>query len=670
MVRAGDATATAGNALTLRYLDADRSGTLTEIPVKSLPYHLATQRGREQDFAPLAAAFAAVQASGELNALVETYLIAPVSGNGWWQYLNYVLAGGGAVLLLVLGVGAWSWSLRRQVLERTRELTTVQADLERRVAERTEALAEANRALEADVLERRRTEEALRDSQARLDAAMRGARLCFWEYRVRTKEVDVDPELPILFGYDPTDFTDSAAWQRVVHPEDIAVLERTFSDHLRGRTAFVELEFRMRTADGRTRWVALDGRVTRRDGSEAPSHVSGTIRDITDRKRLEEQLLQAQRLEGLGRLAGGVAHDFNNLLTAMLGHVELLQHEMAPDDPRQSDLHEVAEAGARASSLTRQLLAFARRQPVAPRNVDLNALVSSLERLLRRLLGADVELQADLADGLWGVRIDPGQLEQVVVNLAVNGRDAMPSGGRLTITTRNVEVTADPPADAHPLPPGRYVVLTVADTGTGIEPADLPHIFEPFFTTKDLGKGTGLGLATTYGIAIQAGGTVTVRSTAGAGSEFTLWLPAKSPAMLATPLRRPVATRVTEGGHETILVAEDEPQVRNLVTGVLRGRGYTVLAADSGHEALALARSHDGRIHLLVTDVVMPQMSGPQLADALVRERPDVPVLFMSGYADRAEGRAIPANVPLVQKPFSLVDFTRRVRAVLDASAS
>ena len=667
LVSSGKVTAAAGNALTLRYLAAQAGTTgTTEVMVKSIPYHLATRPELEGALAPLVATLEDVRANGELNTLVETYLVAPAATPAWRQYLDYALAAGGAALLFVLGVGGWNWLLRRQVRERTRELTAVQADLERRVVERTEALAAANRALESDVRERRLTEDALRESRARLDAAMRGARLSFWEFRVACETVDVDPEVMAAFGYQGGHFTTRAGWSSVVHPDDLPVLERAFGDHLHGRTPFVELEFRVGTADGRWRWVALDGRATARDASGAPSHVAGTVRDVTDRKRLEGQLLQAQRLDGLGRLAGGVAHDFNNLLTAMLGHVELLQAELPPDDPRHADLREIAEAGARASSLTRQLLAFARRQPVAPRDVSLNTLVTGLGRLLRRLLGEDVTLHTELAEPLWAVRVDPGQLEQVVLNLAVNGRDAMPGGGTLTIATRNVDLDTNP-SEAPALPPGRYVQLSVADTGTGISPSDLQHIFEPFFTTKELGKGTGLGLATTYGIAAQAGGTVTVRSTPGAGSEFVVWLPARPAATATAPAPAGVAVDLTTG-HETILVAEDEPQVRALVASVLRGRGYTVLAAASGPEALAAARAHDGPIHLLVSDVVMPRMSGPQLAEALGRERPDVPVLFMSGYADRAEGRGIPAHVPLVQKPFSLADLTRRVRAVLDAS--
>ena len=670
LVRRGEVTATAGNVLALRYFMAEGgSQAVAEVLVKSIPYHLVTRRGHEGALAPITSAFEAVRASGELNTLIETYLIPP-PGSGAWQYVNYVLGGGGAILLLVLGVGAWNWSLRRQVRERTRELTLVQEGLERRVAERTEALAEANRALEADVLERRRTEEALRRSQARLAAAIRGARLSFWEFGVASESVEVDPEVVAAFGYAPGHFANRSAWSTVVHADDLPVLERAFADHLHGRTPFVELEFRLRTRDDRWRWVGLDGRVTARDESGAPSHIAGTVRDVTDRKRLEGQLLQAQRLDGLGRLAGGVAHDFNNLLTAMLGHVELLQQETPEADPRQDDLREIAEAGARASTLTRQLLAFARRQPVAARDVDLNALVGGLERLLRRLIGEDVVLRTEPADGLWAVRVDPGQLEQVVLNLAVNGRDAMPRGGTLVIATRNVDLSDDVSPEAQALPPGRYVRLSVADTGTGIEAADLQHIFEPFFTTKEFGKGTGLGLATTYGIATQAGGTVTVRSTPGVGSEFAVWLPAR-PAVVGAPeagVAREAPGEV--GGRETILVAEDEPQVRALVSSVLRGQGYTVLAGASGPEALAAARAHSGPIHLLVTDVVMPQMSGPQLAEALVRERPEIPVIFMSGYPDRAEGRGIPAHVPMVQKPFSLADFTRRVRAVLDAATT
>ena len=379
-----------------------------------------------------------------------------------------------------------------------------------------------------------------------------------------------------------------------------------------------------------------------------------------ERRQLQHQLLQAQKLEAIGRLAGGVAHDFNNVLTAILGSTELLLLDTPAGVAAREELEIVRDAATRAQELIRQLLAFSARQVLQPAVVDLNALVESLGRMLRRLIGEDVTLTTAPGAGLGAVRVDPGQIEQVLVNLAVNARDAMPDGGRLTIGASNADVV-----DSGNVPRGRYVVLQVTDTGVGMTPEILARVFEPFFTTKERGKGTGLGLATVYGIVQQSGGHVEVDSAPGAGTTFRIYLPRVEAPVEAPPEAAPVTA--PEEGSETVLVAEDERLVRVLVRKTLTQAGYRVLEAGGGEEALRLAARHDGTIHLLVTDVVMPGMSGRELMRRLAEVRPNVKVLYMSGYSDEAVERhgVLDPGTAFMQKPFTPSVLARRVREVL-----
>lgn len=384
-------------------------------------------------------------------------------------------------------------------------------------------------------------------------------------------------------------------------------------------------------------------------------------------RQTEAQLQQAQKMEAVGRLAGGVAHDFNNLLTVIRGYSELLLARLQPNDSMRKDMEEVKKAADRASGLTRQLLAFSRRQFIAPKLVDLNALVINMDGMLRRLLGEDIiELCAELAPNIGAIRADPGQMEQVIMNLAVNARDAMPKGGRLTIETRNVTVGKGPRKDAVGVEPGAYVQLTVRDTGHGMDAETRSHLFEPFFTTKEKGKGTGLGLSTVYGIVRQSNGTIAVESVPGHGTVFKIYFP-----LVAED--RPGASGSGETadpahGRETILLVEDEPAVRGLVNETLRLHGYTVLEARHGIEALMTVAKHSGPIHLLLTDVVMPQMSGPEVADKLRSIRPETKVLYMSGYPDHPvfEQGGVSRETSFLPKPFTPVVLAKKVREVLD----
>ena len=406
-------------------------------------------------------------------------------------------------------------------------------------------------------------------------------------------------------------------------------------------------------------------RLTDRAGESPQLLVIG--QDISELRRLEHQLLLAQRMEGIGRLAGGIAHDFNNLLTAILGHAEMAQDDVAPTDPARGNIAEITRAAQRAADLTRQLLAFARRQIIEPRIVDLNGLVLNVDRMLRRLMGEDIELVTVQDPDLWRVRIDPGQFEQVLVNLAVNARDAMPGGGTLVIETRNVHLDDEFARQHTTVQPGPHVLLAVSDTGVGMDPEVLAHIFEPFFTTKEVGKGTGLGLATCYGIVKQNRGSIWVDSERAIGTTFRIYLP-RAEAVL--PASEPAEPRAVEQprGSETVMLVEDEVLVRNLAADALRRHGYQVLSASTGLEALDLAGQILHPIDVLVTDVVMPQMGGEQLAVRMLSERPTLKVLFISGYTDVAvlqHGTLVTATA-LLQKPFTPGQLVHRVRELLD----
>ncbi len=387
--------------------------------------------------------------------------------------------------------------------------------------------------------------------------------------------------------------------------------------------------------------------------------------DITEGKKLEEQFLQAQKLESVGRLAGGVAHDFNNLLTVIGGYCSLLRAGLEDGHPWHGALAEMSVAADRAADLTRQLLAFSRKQMMRPRAVDLNDVVSGAEKLLRRLIGENIELCV-VAGSTRPVLADPGHLGQVLMNLAVNARDAMPDGGRLTIATADAELD-EVQAGARPeARPGSYQVLVVADTGCGMDEATRAHVFEPFFTTKEVGKGTGLGLASVYGIVKQSGGFVEVESASGRGAAFTLYLPAAREA--ARPAEVPAAARDLPRGRETILLVEDEENVRALCRKVLQGSGYDVMEAGDGADALRVSAAHAGPVHILVTDVVMPHMNGRALFDRLATERPGLRVLFVSGYLDGDLLRhgVLRQGQAFLNKPFTPEELALKVREVLD----
>lgn len=431
----------------------------------------------------------------------------------------------------------------------------------------------------------------------------------------------------------------------------------------------------------------------RKDGSRVPIEVSsrliyengvpvavqGSARDITERKRAEEalrasqlQLQQSQKLEAIGQLAGGVAHDFNNMLTAIIGYTDLSLRRVGLENPIRRNLEETKKAADRAASLVRQLLAFSRKQILEPKVLDLNDVVKDMHKMLTRLIGENIKLATRLQSDLGSVKADPCQVEQIIVNLVVNARDAMPRGGRVTVETSNIALDDQAAASKHvSVKPGEYVMLAVSDTGSGMDQETQARIFEPFFTTKEVGKGTGLGLSTVYGIVKQSDGNIWVYSEQGMGTVFKVYLPRIDDTAASTIDKQAQETSVPRG-TETILLVEDEDVVRGLTRKILMQAGYNVLDAKGGDEAIRLFHAHAGPIDLLLTDVVMPEISGKEIADRLLQLRPSIRVLFMSGYTDEAivQHGVLDANVKFIQKPFTWVGLTRKVREVLNRKTS
>jgi PAS domain S-box-containing protein len=465
------------------------------------------------------------------------------------------------------------------------------------------------------------------------------------------------PSAERILGHGPG-VLDGRNLLELLHPDDREGCAAKFREALAAPQAPSRLEARIRRADGQ--WLWMDIALQLRELAPGAQALVASLRDVTERRALEARLQQAQRLETIGQLAGGVAHDFNNLLTAVLANLSILDSTLPAGAPGREEVRDATLAAERATRLTRQLLTFARQQVVAPRQVDLNESVEAMERLLGRIIGEHIARETHLAPGLWPVRIDPSQLEQVLVNLVVNARDAMPGGGVLTVATDNVLLApGERGPEAVDVPPGSWVRLTVEDTGHGMDESTLSRIFEPFFTTKEKGRGTGLGLATVHGTVQQAGGHVRVRSAPGAGTRFTVWLPRDRGE--PEPERAP-APAAAAGGRETILLAEDDPQVRAIAARILSDRGYRVLPAADGLEALRTADAHAGPIALLATDVVMPGLGGRGLAETLRSRRPSLAVLFLSGYP---EGGVEP-GAAFLPKPFTPEQLAATVRQVLD----
>jgi signal transduction histidine kinase/DNA-binding NarL/FixJ family response regulator len=441
------------------------------------------------------------------------------------------------------------------------------------------------------------------------------------------------------------------------------------ADFLRSAQPFKGLTAEWKRKDSTPTIVRISGRSVT-DGGDGEVVFELFAEDVTERRVLEEQLRQSQKMEAVGRLAGGIAHDFNNLLMVISGYSEFLLERLGAEPHLRGPAQEIAGAAERASSLTRQLLAFSRKQMLAPRIVNLNDIATENIKMLTRMIGEDIDLVMVPGANLWPVRADAGQIEQVIMNLAVNARDAMPSGGKLTIETSNVTLDEAYARFHAPLPPGDYVMVAISDTGNGMDNETQSHIFEPFFTTKGT-KGTGLGLSTVYGIVKQSGGYIWVHSEVSRGTTFKIYLPrVASTGETATQVAVPVEHRKVEPGRETILLVEDEPNLRYLARQYLEKQGYRVIEAADGAVAVQIAVAHEGVIHLLLTDVIMPGMNGRELAQRISEIRPNVKILYMSGYTENVIGQngTLDAGVRLLQKPFNLRDLKSVVREVLDTT--
>jgi PAS domain S-box-containing protein len=460
-------------------------------------------------------------------------------------------------------------------------------------------------------------------------------------------------------------------FQSITHPDDLANDLEFVRRVLSGEIETYELEKRYIHASGRVVWIQLDVSLVR-DAAGEPLYFIAQIQDITNRRQLEEQFRQSQKMEAVGRLAGGVAHDFNNLLTVISGYSELALQRVTESESRterddvRDELEEIKSAAARAASLTQQLLAFSRQQVLRPGMLDLNEIVAEIEKMLDRLIGEDVALVVKLDPAVGSVVADAGQLEQVILNLAVNGRDAMPDGGTLTIETAAVQLEAALDGEHGRVDPGRYVLLAVTDSGAGMDAETRARVFEPFFTTKELGKGTGLGLSTVYGILEQSGGHVRIDTAPGRGTSFEIYLPESDRA--ETTEAAPAGASPA-GGSETILLVEDEASVRDLARRMLEESGYRVLSAVDGSDALRLCTADCEHIDLMVTDVVMPQMRGTELARRVAHIRPGLRVLYMSGYTDSSIDPDVGDSVSFLQKPFTLEEFLGAVREAMEAEA-
>ena len=515
-----------------------------------------------------------------------------------------------------------------------------------------------------DLTQNKDVEEMLRRNQDALEVALEAAGLGTWEHDLSTGETAMDSRAKALFGIGADETPSRARWLDAIHPDDRQAASERWERSMAERQA-CSAEYRVVWPDGSIHWIMAVGRFVTDPPSGSPGRFTGVVLDLTERRRTEAHLQESLRLEAVGRLAGGIAHDLNNMLAAILGFSDLLTQSLEPDDPRAADVEQITRAAARSAGLTRQLLAFARREMTQPRALDINSVIHHAHALLPPILGENVELELRLAPALGAVYADARQVEQIVMNLVLNARDAMPQGGRVTIETGTTQLS---PGERELA--GRFTMLSVTDTGHGMDAATLQRIWEPFFTTKPPGRGTGLGLASVYGSVKQSGGFVWADSEPGRGTTVQVYWPEVHAE--AEPAVEPEPPAPLVGGSETVLVVEDEDLVRALGVRALRTFGYTCHAAHDAAEALRLLNDPEASVDLVVTDVVMPGMSGGALGSEVARLRPGMPVLYTSAFSDEdvirrgllGEGR------PFLQKPFTPSELGRMVREALDAAGA
>ena len=538
--------------------------------------------------------------------------------------------------------------------------------LERRVEERTGELTAANQLLRVEIAERRQVARTLRESEARFRQLAENIPEVFWIGSVDWQKIYyISPAYETIWGRRCADlYARPTDWFNAVIDEDRDAIAASIPKSVTAGVPVSFPDYRIKRPDGSIRWISARAfPVAEEDGTV--SRIVGIAEDISERKNLENQLIQAQKMESVGRLAGGVAHDFNNMLAIIFIALELARMNLAENDPVREQLSDIEKAAAHSRDITRQLLAFSRKQLISPRCCNLNAIIAALEKSLGRLIGEDVELRFYPDPELGSVSIDPSQMDQILVNLAVNARDALPHGGKLTIATENVSFDEDYSAEHPDVRPGRYVMLSVSDDGTGMDSETLTHIFEPFFTTKEVGKGTGLGLAMIYGIVKQNNGFINVYSEVGQGTSFKLYFPRQDEEI---PLRAEQESAPLEKAEGSVLLVEDDELLCRVTTATLQMFGYTVTAVHSPREALNLFERECPNFSLLLTDVVMPGMNGRELAERIAEKCPGLRALYMSGYTEDAviHRGVLEEGMHFLQKPFSVKELAGKIREVME----
>ena len=505
-------------------------------------------------------------------------------------------------------------------------------------------------------------EDALLDSEARYRDLFENANDAIYTHDLEGNILSINNKGEKLTGYKREELTGQSI-ALLLNDDNLQIATQYLTKRLAGNTDDAGMQLEILTKAGKLLPIEVNSRLIYKGGK--PVAVQGIARDISERRNLEEQFRQSQKMEAIGRLAGGLAHDFNNLLTAIIGYSQLAQLRLGKH-PVQKDIGEIEKAAQRAATLTQQLLAFSRKQMLQPKIINLNEIASGISKMIKRLIGENIKVTTRLADDIGLVQADPNQMEQILLNLAVNARDAMPDGGKLIIETANYEF-AETDINHHiEMAPGPYVMLAVSDTGMGMDKKTLEHIFEPFFTTKEMGKGTGLGLSTVYGIIRQSGGTIWAYSEPGRGTTFKIYMPCVADTDAYIEVDAPITEQLT--GTETILIVEDEDVVREPAMQILKLQGYQVMEAADAEEAIHICESYKDEIHLVISDVVMPNLSGRQLVERLYRLRPSIKVLYISGYTDDAiiHHGIVGGEMPFLQKPFTHNALARKVREVLD----